>query len=373
MNGISLLKKLKKYLKAQIYFYYVNYIYDRKISKICINMIREDSLKKLSKSEKSEINHFWKQYFGDNLNMKWHRAFKSVNKFSYKYIPENIFYSKIEPKLNRLEHGLWDKNYYSFWFPIQQPETIFRNINGNFYSYSYDLLSISKVTDILKNCHGEYFVKPSIDTGGGRGILKLNIINGILYQFNDSNELSLSTFIKLYPKDYILQKKVEQHENLDNIYPFSLNTIRLLTYRRPNNEIVVLHTIVKMGNNKSYLDNEGAFGISIGVNTEGELLDFAVCTKTFGRYFDKHPYTNIKFAGVKVPNYRNIKKACINLHNHRVHYQNLVSWDMTVDKEGNIILIELNLSAQGILFFQANNGPLFGNYTEEVLESVFVK
>lgn len=49
----------------------------------------------------------------------------------------------------------------------------------------------------------------------------------------------------------------------------------------------------------------------------------------------------------------------------------LVSWDIAIDKNGNAVLIEANMRKGGINFHQFNNGPLFGNLTERVLEEVF--
>ena len=46
---------------------------------------------------------------------------------------------------------------------------------------------------------------------------------------------------------------------------------------------------------------------------------------------------------------------------------------MAVDKYGDIVLIEANMRKGGINLHQFDNGPIFGNLTEKVLNLVFKK
>lgn len=49
----------------------------------------------------------------------------------------------------------------------------------------------------------------------------------------------------------------------------------------------------------------------------------------------------------------------------------LVSWDIAVDNENNPVLVECNLKFGQLDFHQLNNGPLFGDDTEIILDEVF--
>ena len=53
---------------------------------------------------------------------------------------------------------------------------------------------------------------------------------------------------------------------------------------------------------------------------------------------------------------------------HQAPFFKLISWDIGIDKDDEPVLIEYNCHGQSI-DFQAVNGPLFGEYTEEVLQS----
>lgn len=51
----------------------------------------------------------------------------------------------------------------------------------------------------------------------------------------------------------------------------------------------------------------------------------------------------------------------------------LVSWDVAICEDGEPMLIEANMRKGGINLNQFNNGPLFGDLTERVLDEVFRK
>lgn len=48
----------------------------------------------------------------------------------------------------------------------------------------------------------------------------------------------------------------------------------------------------------------------------------------------------------------------------------IISWDFAVDENGEPILIEYNLNYPDVMIYQMNNGPLFGDLTQTVLEDV---
>lgn len=48
----------------------------------------------------------------------------------------------------------------------------------------------------------------------------------------------------------------------------------------------------------------------------------------------------------------------------------LTSWDLTVDKNEEPVLIEVNLAYGGLFFHQIANEPVFGDLTKKVLSEV---
>ena len=111
------------------------------------------------------------------INTKWIEAYINISDIlSEKYIPEDIYYSIVEPLLNNYEmmRPFENKNYYHKFFAdyrIHFPQTILSNIDGTYYDSEYNPVKITdtKLNEILKN-HGKVIIKPTINSSGGRNV-----------------------------------------------------------------------------------------------------------------------------------------------------------------------------------------------------------
>ena len=181
-------------------------------------------------------------------------------------------------------------------------------------------------------------------------------MNNISQFLNDKNET-----------DYIIQKIIEQHEDLNKVHSGSVNSLRIVSILMQDG-VYILSSNLRMGVDSGRVDNVTAGGISCGINNDGTLKKYATSYYT-GEKFEKHPQGLI-FEGYKVPSYENAIKLVIEAHPLIPHFR-LVSWDIAIDKDGNPVLIEANMRKGGINLNQFNNGPLFGDLTEKVLDEVF--
>ena len=136
-----------------------------------------------------------------------------------------------------------------------------------------------------------------------------------------------------------------------------------------NGKVNILSTVLRMGVNGNKVDNASAGGITCGVLENGQLKDVGYSAD--GIKYDKHPQGYI-FSNCVIPNYEkaiHMVKIC---HERMGHFR-LVSWDIAIDEDGEPVLIEANLRNGECDFHQYNNGPLFGELTEQVLDEVFGK
>src|SRR5699024_1878462 len=129
--------------------------------------------------------------------------------------------------------------------------------------------------------------------------------------------------------------------------------------------------IVRMGNNGSKVDNATIGGLTCGFDKDGKLNDFATDHLKYQKY-KVHPYSGFEFKNVYIPNSEKCFELVKNAHEN-LKYFDIVSWDLAIDQIGEPNLIEINIKAQDINFHQRNNGPLFGNLTEFVLQTVYKK
>jgi hypothetical protein len=121
-----------------------------------------------------------------------------------------------------------------------------------------------------------------------------------------------------------------------------------------------------MGRKGSITDNQSGGGISCGVNN-GRLNDFAV-DKEGNIYSHIDEEKSLSFECVKdVYKYDEIIKKAQEVAKH-FYYHRILSCDFCVDENDTIRLIEINNEDMEINFLQMNNGPLFAEYTDEVIE-----
>ncbi len=67
---------------------------------------------------------------------------------------------------------------------------------------------------------------------------------------------------------------------------------------------------------------------------------------------------------------KNIMSIAIKLH-ERVPYMGILSWDLTIDEEGQVVIIEMNSTGQSAWFPQFVNGEsLFGENTPQILKLI---
>lgn len=353
----SIIKRLVKFINVECFTAYQIYT--------CRRQIKSKFLKStdyLSPKDANETLEYWRHY-GCKPKLYWHKWYSSRNGIVDKrYIPEDIFYGFIIPFYNKIEFqkAYADKALHSIWFPnMKRPTVIAKNLSGAFYN---DVFTLITLEEVYKHCENkkELIIKPTIQSGGGRDIKFISADN------DQEMKEKLARSISYYQKDFIIQEVLEQHDTLNKINPSSINTIRVMSFFNGNN-VVVLSSVLRMGINGARIDNMSAGGISCGIHDNGHLK--SVAYDKYGNIFKKHPQGFIFKEGI-IPNYNDIKEVIKNEHKKFGHFR-LISWDIAIEKDGYPVLIEFNLGSQGLNFHQLNNGPLFADLTDEVLNEVF--
>lgn len=317
---------------------------------------------KLTKEQKRQIKEFWKPY--KKISYKWAQYYSSMNgNFDPRYIPNDLYYTKIDQYFNsrKLGYGFNDKNYYSKIFAdIKQPEVLVRKINSLIFDAEYNQLSVEDAIAIISEKE-EVICKPSQETGSGRGIIF----------FNSQTVAEIKVFLtdKSYD-DYVVQTIIKQHPDIAMVHPNSVNTIRICSILMDDG-VHILSSCLRMGIGDSRVDNVTAGGISCGIKKDG-CLDKYSYTYYSGEKSEKHPTSGIVYEGFKVPSYDKAVELVKKSHVLIAHFR-LVSWDIAIDENGDAVLIEANMRKGGINLHQFDNGPLFGDLTERVLDEVFNK
>lgn len=313
----------------------------------------------LSDAQNKEIKDYWKKLTGKNIPTFWHEYFYSRNGiYSVRYVPTCFYHSSIIYHLNArpLTMSYTDKNFYdNYLADVCRPHTIIRNINGYFYD---DKMPITKA-EALDRCRDlkDVVIKPSMIGMWGTGVRIINSDNGKI----GDNE-SVEDLFRQFGKNFIIQKKVIQHEGMSLLNPTSLNTLRVLSYRQ-GDYIYIMYAVVRIGRKGKKVDNETAGGINADINLDnGRIKDCAYGTPSEKRILKTDVGTILK--DFQIPSFDKVLGIVRDLH-LRLPYFHLVGWDFGIDREGRPVMIEWNRCPD---LSQTAHGPAFGEMTEEIVK-----
>lgn len=356
---------LNRGIHRRLYEYY-RYQSRKKLYHDKINqLVSKFQAKNLSKAQISEIKNYYSSFGFQNIKTSWHELCTHIRgKFHRQYIPEDLFYNFIEPGLNMFDMhpGLTDKNLLNRLFKgVKQPEIIAKNVNGFYLDSSDD--SLVELDEVIKNClnYSKIVIKPSIDSGGGRNVFVINLEEGD----SISNIANIKEALKFFDKNFSIQHFIKQHKQIDLLNATSLNTIRVMSLLIKN-EVKILTCILRIGSEGSNVDNISKGGVACSIDLNGQLSEkgYLFSTKSV-----METSSGIKLEGFKVPGFNKLNETIQNLH-FQIPYFKLISWDIAINVNGELVLVEYNVRSQEILGVQLINGPLFGDCTDMVLSSL---
>ncbi|NLE62732.1 MAG: hypothetical protein GX612_02705, partial [Bacteroidales bacterium] len=194
----------------------------------------------LSLEQKRSAKGYFARY-GFKIKTDWHNYYTAMTgEFSEKYIPGDLMYTVIVPYLNYMpfESAYQDKSFYSRLFPnVLQPECIVQRTHSFFYNNEYLPILKEEAIELCKNME-QVIIKPTIFSCQGRGVKLITFKNG---KTNDG--LTVEELFNLYGDNFIIQKRIKQHQFFASLNGSSLNTMRILTLRMGNEIVSLSHAV----------------------------------------------------------------------------------------------------------------------------------
>ena len=139
------------------------------------------------------------------------------------------------------------------------------------------------------NKHSEFFAKP-IDGSCGKKIEKIKV--------TDYKSLN-SLFDYLLDKNLVLEEIIVQNEKLAQLYPYSINTLRMVTILK-NGETHILTTMLRIGNGMKFVDNFNSGGMVAPVDELNGIVMKPAIDKSKLLY-ENHPITGTPIKGFQIP------------------------------------------------------------------------
>ena len=280
--------------------------------------------------------HFPMYYFGRFFYRKGAQDAKNFMSIKeYNTIVNNIVQENIKsPEISALlddklkfykhckAHGIPTAEIVSYNFK----ETFYYN-NEKFQINSAEALQqyISKVCQDIQQDY--LFLKP-IDANSGRGALKIH-----------KDTLDVNTLWNtLSNANYIHQKVIEQHRDINKIYSKSINTFRIETFVDNNGVFNFLGHYMRFGSGGSVVDNVNQGGFYVSVNLDnGTLTEYGETNLILGaKLMDKHPDSGYPFKDFKIPYFQEaldlVNKAAFSIPAY------IQAWDVVFTPSGPILL-----------------------------------
>lgn len=335
--------------------------YGKACYRIDAHEIFSKNIKELPQEQEKKIRNYWKMFTND-FDIAYHKYYiDKAREFDVRFIPDDLFAGYIDGYLNNrtIEPGIADKNYFDMYLKgFKMPKTFVHLINGIYEDENYNIISKEKALEILSK-QKKITVKPSMASYGGKNVIFLEELN--------SKEI-LEFLNNLSFQNLIFQETIIQSNETAKLHTKSLNTIRIMTLIL-DNDVKVLSSVFRMGVGESKVDNASSGGIYCKINEDGTLSNIAY--DALGNKYDKHPDGG-EFKEVKFDFMNNVKKI-VKLAAQRLPHFRLIGWDIAINQKKEPVIIEANLTMSSIDLIQTVDGPLFGEYTEKILEEVFLK
>ena len=201
--------------------------------------------------------------------------------------------------------------------------------------YEAEIKDVKRFTElakawILASKHQSIFIKP-VDGKGGANAYRLD---------HNSHEAEFNAvFNAIITAHYIIQETIIQHPDIQMVSPYSINTLRVDTYKPLNEPSRVMSALMRFGRKGFVVDNPGSSGgFFVPVDMQNKCLKapglqmMAVGNHTYL----EHPDTHVVLDKHSIP-YLEEAFALVN-HACELLGDRLIGWDVCIGPEGPIII-----------------------------------
>lgn len=359
LNNMKLIRIIDRFVKQifreiEIFRHHIGfYLVDREtVSKV-------EKLPKLTAREKKCIKNTWSNLSINCLDYTWSRIWKMEHGFS-PYMVGTMWTWSILEKINPYDSvvSLQNKALSDIYLSqIPFPKVYVRCIDGTMYDNEMHPIDLNKSISILQEIDS-FIIKPSIDTLCGQGVLK------ICKEQNMEHSQVVLDAIKKSGNNFIAQESLKQHEDISRLNPTSINTCRVTTIYI--NGKISCSVALKVGKKDSFKDNWNS-SYFIGVDPNGQLKSFG-----YDFYLNKVQQTDngITFGGLQLPCFEKMINAVQEWHQQYLPQCGIVGWDVFVDNNDNITVIEVNLTCPGIVAEQLASGLFLEPYVNDICQKL---
>jgi hypothetical protein len=290
--------------------------------------------------------------FGHHHFAAWLYVYSAVaGRFKEGWIPDNYYGSIVVPKLKGACQKLSRlKSLNSMIFSHSSFPDVLSYSNGVFFDAECRILPPDSIKGKLFADHDRVVYKLN-DSSRGKGIF-----------FFDRESFSLNAIYKL--GNGLFQSFISQHEVFREFAKESVATLRMTTVCEDDGTTSLRACYLRLGG-RADTHVQSASHIRIPIDTKSGAFHHVGFT-TDWLEIDRHPTSRVSFQGKFIPAYDDCLRLVTTLHK-RVPYVRCIGWDVTLDDQENVRIMEWNAGHNDIKFSEATQGPCFSDLQWERL------
>lgn len=296
-----------------------------------------------------------KYLFGRIKNMNFKNMFKTIEEIHKRSNKSKIYiFFDIINCASKYQSGYVDYLLFEMWdLNKEERKTVLTRGKNNIFvryynnqSYGHIFLNKSEFNERFKKyLNREYiilnenkeefkkfikgkkliFCKP-INGTHGDNMEKINPkeFDGDLYEYLINKNLKL------------IEEVVVQCDEMNKLYPYAINTVRIITVYRYDKDVKVVAAYQRIGNHGYIVDNYNGGGMVVPINEKTGIIEYPAVDKLKNVYHE-HPMTKVSIVGFEVPMYKEAVKLA-KVAAKVVDEVRYIGWDIAITPKGPTLI-----------------------------------
>ncbi len=338
----------------------INSAIDYRYHRFCVSQANrllngiEDSIGKTPSRDIKLSDQYAVEILGHKHFAPWLYVYSAISGgFKEGWMPDNFYGSTVVPvfkggygkvsSLKPLNSTFFGRGF----FP-----DIASFVNGIFIDKANNLVASKDIKDLIFKDHNRVVFKLDNSSQGA----------GIYFLTRDTFSVEKARS----RGNGLFQGFIQQHKLFNDFAENSVATLRVTTVFRDDGEVSVRACYLRLGSGEdTHVQTQSHVRVPINLKS-GAFDDKGYLTSWLTTAV--HPTSKVPFAGNFVPAFSSCVATVIDLHK-KVPYVRCIGWDVTVDIDENVKVMEWNAAHNDIKFSEATQGPCFSDLGWEKLKA----
>ena len=268
-----------------------------------------------------------KDYLWGTPYLKWHRHFSDIS-CTFVILNKVVTYGLLR----------------SFGIPIPAFYGLLHRADGQTFD-GRPLQSVEDLDELIRRTQLDELCFKPVGGWGGKGFLKVRFrregqVTAALQDEGTFTALADFWTVRLHATGgpaYVCQGVVEQHPEVAQIHPESINTARIWMFQSKRGEWRMYDAVLRMGVGSMLVDNTSSGGITSRIDIRTGVCGQAIDMTPERVTSDVHPTTHAQVAGRVLPMWDDVGRLCMRTC-RAFPYFRLLGIDVAFGKEAPLIL-----------------------------------